>query len=174
VRALIRPLSFVAISVPLFLAWHAGVRDVYATAMAHVFAVSARVCGEPVQVAGVHRGDIRFERGDIGWVDSFGLTALGSIAFAGLAGATAGVTRRQRWRMLGMGLAALAVVHWAGLWTDLVHLHWHARAPALANGLRGFVTGFGTFFFPLAIWLWMVRARLPLGRGVKTAPAADS
>lgn len=173
-RALIHPLRFVAISVPLFLAWHFGLRDGYATVMAHVFAGSARLAGEAVQVAGVHRGDVRFERGDIGWVDSFGLTALSSIAFAGLAGATAGVTRAERLRMLGTGLAWLALLQFAGLWTDLAHLHWHERAPALANGLRGFMTGFGTFFFPIAIWLWMVRARLPLSPRRPAQRAAGS
>lgn len=175
-RGLVRPLSFFLVSVPLLVLWQAWLRDAYTSFVAAVFAVTVRLSGREIDVLSVRGGDIRFETADTGWIDSFGLTGVNVVAFVALAWATAGVSRSRRLRMVAIGVGLLFVTHVLGLWTDIVHAAWHMRAPALANGLRGFMTGFGTFFFPLALWLWMVRDRLPLSvrRSDDRAPAARS
>jgi len=174
VRDLVRPLRFFAITVPLFLAWQWWLRDPYAGAVAQLFAASARLLGQDVVVADVSGGDIRFETARIGWVDSFGLTGINIVPFVGLVAATGGVTGARRLRMLAAGCALLIATQVLGLWTDIAHMHWHVRWPAFANGLRAFMTGFGTFFFPLFIWLWLVRDRLPLRTRPAGANAATS
>lgn len=164
-KGLVRPLRFVLFSVPLFLLWEFVLRQPYLAFLAGVFAFSARVCGQDVHVAGVSEGNIRFELGDVGWVDQFALTGVNSVALAALILSTGPVTWPRRLRMLGAGLGVLFLTQVAGLWTDIVHLHLHAHpgAAAFANGLRNFMTSFGTFFFPVVIWLWLVRDHLPLG-----------
>ena len=164
-RGLIRPLRFLLFSVPLFLLWEFAARQPYLSLLAAVFAFSARIFGQDVHVAGVADGNIRLEYGDIGWVDQFGLTGLNVVALSALVLATGPVTWGRRLRMLGAGAGLLFLTQIAGLWTDLVHVHLHANpsGAAFANALRNFMTSFGTFFFPLLIWLWLVRDHLPLG-----------
>lgn len=164
-KGLVRPLRFLLFSVPLFLLWEFALRQPYLTVLGQVFAATARLCGLDVHVAEVTHGNIRLEYGDIGWVDQFGLTGINTVAFAALTLATGPVTWRRRLRMLAVGLGLLFLTQIAGLWTDIVHVHLHANpgAAAFANGLRNFMTSFGTFFFPLIIWLWLVRDHLPLG-----------
>jgi hypothetical protein len=163
VGRLVRPLEFIAFSVPLFLAWMFVLRQPYLTLLAHVFAVSARIFGHDVQVTSVHDGDIRFEYRDVAWVDKFGLTGVNVVALAALVLATQ-MAWPRRLRMAAAGIGLLFLTQIAGLWTDIVHVHLHAdpATEAFANGLRAFMTGFGTFFFPLLVWLWLVRDRLPL------------
>jgi hypothetical protein len=91
------------------------------------------------------------------------LTGINVVALVGLVLATGGVDARRRARMLGVGLLLLLATQVLGLWTDIVHVHLHTTARGLADALRAFMTGFGTFFFPVAIWLWLVRDRLPFG-----------
>jgi len=167
VKGLVRPLRFVLFSVPLFLLWEYVVRQPYLTVLGQVFAFSARVLGQDVHVAEVAHGNIRLEYGDIGWVDQFGLTGINTVALSALVLATGPVTWRRRLQMLGGGLGVLFLTQIAGLWTDIAHVHLHANpsTAAFANGLRSFMTSFGTFFFPLLIWLWLVRDHLPLGAG---------
>jgi hypothetical protein len=167
---LIHPLRFLGVSIPLFLAWTWWLRESYLRAIAELFAFSARLFGRGVYVVDVRAGDVRFEYGDIGWSDSFGLTGINIVALVGLVLATGGVTLRRRARMLTVGLALLVATQVLGLWTDIAHVHLHARALGFANALRAFMTGFGTFFFPILIWLWLVRDRLPFA--TRAAPQA--
>ena len=165
-RGLVRPLRFVAFSVPLFLAWEWILRTPYLTLLAHTFAIMARACGIKVHVVEVLGGNIRFAYGDVVWVDEFGLTGVNVVAFVALAVATGPVSWPRRGRMVLIGTALLFATQILGLWTDIVHVHLHAQAStaAFAAGLRAFMTGFGTFFFPLFIWLWLVRDHLPFTR----------
>ncbi len=165
-RGLVRPLRFVAVSVPLFLAWEWLLRTPYLTLLAHTFALMARLCGIKVHVVEVQGGNIRFAYGDVVWVDEFGLTGVNVVAFVALVLATGPVSWPRRGRMLALGAGLLFATQILGLWTDIVHVHLHDRAQtaAFANGLRAFMTGFGTFFFPLFIWLWLVRDHLPFAR----------
>jgi hypothetical protein len=175
VKGLVKPLSFVAISIPLFLGWEYALRQPYLTFLAHAFAASARLCGRDVRVEGVGNGEIRLAYHGFAWVDQFGLTGINVVALAALVLATS-VAWRRRLRMLAIGLAALFVTQVLGLWTDIVHVHLHTN-PALAgfaNALRAFMTGFGTFLFPLLIWLILVRDRLPLGTVPQGAKVAAS
>lgn len=164
-RGLVRPLRFLLYSVPLFLVWEYAARQPYLSLLGAVFAFSARIFGQDVHVAEVANGNIRLEYGDIGWVDQFGITGINVVALSALVLATGPVTWSRRVRMLGVGAGLLFLTQVAGLWTDLVHLHLHTNpaGAAFANGLRNFMTSFGTFFFPLLIWLWLVRDHLPLG-----------
>jgi hypothetical protein len=170
VQRLVRPLRFVAFSVPLFLAWEWLLRTPYLTLLAHTFALMARACTIKVHVVEVTGGDIRFAYGDVVWVDEFGLTGVNVVAFLALVLATGPVTWRRRGRMLAAGAGLLFATQILGLWTDIVHVHLHTRpsTAAFANGLRAFMTGFGTFFFPLFIWLWLVRDHLPFSRAAQT------
>lgn len=172
-QRLVQPLRFVAFSVPLFLAWEWLLRTPYLTLLAHSFTLMARACAVKVHVVEVSGGNIRFAYGDVVWVDEFGLTGVNVVAFLALVLATVPVSWRRRGRMLAAGTGLLFATQILGLWTDIVHVHLHARpsTAAFANGLRAFMTGFGTFFFPLFIWLWLVRDHLPFSRTAE-APRA--
>lgn len=162
-RGLIRPLRFIAVSVPLFALWEYLLRDPYLRGLAHLFAGSARLFRLGVEVLEVREGEIHLAYHDVAWSDQFGLTGINVVAFVSLVLATGGVDWRRRLRMLGIGLAALVLTQVLGLWSDIVHVHLHANPATanFANGLREFLTGFGTFLFPLVIWFVLVRDRLP-------------
>jgi hypothetical protein len=164
VSGLVRPLRFLAVSVPLFLAWEYLLRQPYLVGLAHLFAATARLFRLEVLVLSVARGEIHLAYHGFAWVDHFGLTGINVVALVSLVLATGGIGMRRRLRMLGIGFVALVATQVLGLWTDIVHVHLHANPVTadFANGLRAFMTGFGTFLFPLVIWLVLVRDRLPL------------
>jgi hypothetical protein len=161
----VRPLRFLAASLPLFLAWEYLLRQPYLLGLAHLFAATARLFRLQVEVLEVTRGEIHLAYHGVAWSDQFGITGINVVAFVSLVLATGGIGARRRLRMLGLGLAALVATQVLGLWTDIVHVHLHDNpaTASIANGLRAFMTGFGTFLFPLLIWLVLVRDRLPLG-----------
>jgi len=173
VKGLVRPLEFFGFSVPLFLAWEYLLRQPYLTALGQVFAASARLFGRDVHVDRVAHGEIHLSYMDLSWVDQFGLTGINVVALAALILATR-VAWRRRLRMLGIGVALLFATQVLGLWTDIVHAHLHTNPHTLgfANGLRAFMTGFGTFLFPVLIWLFLVVDHLPLG-GSAPAPKRE-
>jgi len=170
VKALVRPLRFVGYSVPLFLLWEYALRQPYLRGLAELFAATARLVGRQVEVRSVHEGTMRFAYAGLEWGDQFGMTGINMVALVALVLATGGVSWRRRLRMLGLGLLALVGTQVLGLWSDIVHVHLHTHPVGLvfANGLRAFLTGFGTFLFPIVIWLVLVRDRLPFLR----SPAA--
>lgn len=157
----IRPLRFLAFSVPLFFAWQYVLRQPYLRFLAEFFAGSARLLGLDVRCEGVDGGNIDFSYGDIGWTDQFGLTGINLVALWGLLLSTACRRGGQRLRWLAAGTALLFATQVLGLWTDIAHVHLHVRARGFADALRAFMTGFGTFLFPLAIWLYLARDSLP-------------
>ncbi len=163
-RGLVRPLRFLAVSVPLFALWEYLLRDPYLFGLAHLFAGTANLFRLGVEVTKVSQGEIHLAYREVAWADEFGMTGINVVAFVSLVLATGGATWRRRLRMLGIGLPALVLTQVLGLWSDIVHVHLHGNpgTAALATGLREFMTGFGTFLFPLAIWLVLVRDRLPL------------
>lgn len=175
-RGLVRPLRFLAASIPLFLAWEYALRDPYLSGLAHLFALTARVFRLGVEVLEVGEGEIHLAYHSVAWSDQFGMTGINTVGLVALVLATGQVGWRRQLRMLAIGLPALVLTQVLGLWSDIVHVHLHgdpATAP-FANGLREFMTGFGTFLFPLLIWLVLVRDRL-LGRQAgPAAPAAGS
>lgn len=174
-KGLVKPLEFLGFSVPLFLLWEYVLRQPYLVVLGQVFAASARLFGRGVHVDRVANGEIHLSYMDLSWVDQFGLTGINVVALSALVLATQ-VAWRRRLRMLGIGIALLFATQILGLWTDIVHAHLHTRPGALgfANGLRAFMTGFGTFLFPVLIWLWLVWDRLPLGDAAAAAPQAAS
>jgi hypothetical protein len=174
VKGLVKPLEFVGFSVPLFLLWEYVLRQPYLVVLAQVFAASARLFGRGVHVDRVAHGEIHLSYLDLSWVDQFGLTGINVVALSALILATR-VAWKKRLRMLGIGIGLLFATQVLGLWTDIVHAHLHTRPGAVgfANALRAFMTGFGTFLFPVLIWLWLVWERLPLGETpAHPAPAA--
>jgi hypothetical protein len=160
-------LRFFAFSIPLFLAWEYILRQPYLRLLGESFAASARLVGRDVHVVDVRTGEIRLSYGGIVWGDHFGLTGINVVALAALVLATPFPSWRRRLRLLVFALAALFVTQVLGLWTDIVHVHLHDNATWVdfADGLRAFMTGFGTFLFPLLIWVVLVRDRLPLANG---------
>jgi hypothetical protein len=161
------------VSIPLFLLWEYLLRDPYLFGLAHLFAGTARVFRLGVEVLEVSEGEIRLAYHGVAWSDQFGMTGINVVGFVALVLATGGVGSRRQLRMLGIGLPALVLTQVLGLWSDIVHVHLHA-SPAtaqFATGLREFMTGFGTFLFPLLIWLVLVRDQL-LGRGAAPPAAA--
>jgi NAD(P)-dependent dehydrogenase (short-subunit alcohol dehydrogenase family) len=78
--------------------------------------------------------------------------------------ATAGLGAKRMTRMLAIGVPILLLTQIVGLWCDVLSFQMRNDASGLrfANGLRELFTGFGTFLFPLLIWLVQVRDRLPL------------
>jgi hypothetical protein len=162
VKGLINPLRFIAVSVPLFLLWEYWLRQPYLFGLAHVFAGSARLFGLVVHVMDVKDGNMSFVHAGSAWLDEFGLTGINVVALVALVLSTRNVSWKRCGRMLGLAVLLLVGTQVLGLWTDIVHVHLHTRAPGFANGLRAFMTGFGTFLFPLLIWLILVRDLLPL------------
>jgi len=158
-------LRFFGYSIPLFLAWEYVLREPYLRFLAEVFAASARLVGRGVHVVDVRAGEILLAYNGVLWGDHFGLTGINVVALAALVLATPFPSRRRRLRSLGIALVALFLTQVLGLWTDIVHVHLHDNPGWVdfANGLRAFMTGFGTFLFPLLIWVVLVRDRLPLG-----------
>jgi len=151
---------FALASIPLFAVWELWGRAPYLNALARLFAVTARLAGFDLQVTSTSAEELHFALGDIGWSNRFGMTAVNTIALAGLLLATGGVSWRRRARMLVLGLGLLGLTHVIGLWTDILHVHLHTRARALADGVRALATGFGTFLFPLLIWAYLLRDRI--------------
>lgn len=165
----IRPLRFLAFSLPLFALWEFALRDPYLRVLAEVFAGSARLFGLDVRCDGVAGGNLDFSYGDVRWTDSFGLTGINLVALWGLLLATPSTRRFQRLSWLAGGTALLGTTQWLGLWTDIAHVHLHPSARGFADALRAFMTGFGTFLFPLAIWVYLVRDQLPFGGHARRA-----
>jgi len=159
-------LRFVLFSVPLFLLWALVARDPYLGLLARVFAFSARVFGLGVEVLGVGGGEIELAYHGASWRDQFGMTGINVVALAALVLATGFVPWRRRLRLLGIALGILFVTQVLGLWTDLVdvHLHTNPKTVSFSRGLREFMTGFGTFLFPVLIWLGLFGRHLPLRR----------
>ena len=157
-------LGFVLFSLPLFLLWATLLRDPYLGLLAHVFAASARLFGLGVEVLTVGGGEIVLAYHGASWRDQFGMTGINVVALAALVLATGFVPWRRRLRLLGIALVILFVTQVLGLWTDLVdvHLHMNPRTVSWSRGLREFMTGFGTFLFPVLIWLVLLRRHLPL------------
>ena len=159
-------LRFLAISIPLFLAWELFLRDPYVGAIAQLFAASARLLGRDVQVLGVQGGDLHLAYAGSSWTDKFGITGIDIVALVALLLATGPVRWPRRLSLLGLGVTALIVTQVLGLWSDIVHVHLHTNPAGLrfADGLRNFMLGFGTFLFPLLIWLILARDLPPLRR----------
>jgi len=151
---------FALASIPLFVMWELWLREPYLAALARVFAATARVAGFDLRVITTGAVELHFELGDVGWSNRFGMTAVNTVALAGLLIATGGVSWWRRARMLLVGLGLLSLTHVLGLWTDILHVHLHTRAVALADGVRALATGFGTFLFPLLIWGFLLRDRV--------------
>jgi hypothetical protein len=177
--AVIRPaairwmmLRFVLLSIPLFLLWALALRDPYLSFLARIFAFSARVFGLGVEVVGVGGGEIELAYHGASWRDQFGMTGINVVALAALVLATGFVPWRRRLQLLGIALGILFATQVLGLWTDLVdvHLHTNPRTVPFSRGLREFMTGFGTFLFPVLIWLVLVRRYLPLRSGDGRSP----
>jgi hypothetical protein len=166
---LVRARWFFAVSVP----WEYALRDLYLRFVAGLFAASARLFGRAVVVNGVRNGDIDLSYAGFSWVDRFGMTSINVVTLVALVIATGPVTWKRRAWMVFAGLGLLLFLQIFGLWTDIAHVHLHTRPrfAGFANGLRGFMTGYGTFFFPLVLWLVLVRDHLPLpGRGARAEP----
>ncbi len=162
-------------SIPLFLAWEYLLRDPWVGALAHLFAATARLVGLDVQVLGVQGGKLQLSYAGATWIDEFGLTGINVVALVALLLATGPTNRRRRLRLLGTGLALLIATQVIALYSDLVHVHLRASPVGLrfADGLRNFMLGFGTFLFPLLIWLLLARDLPPLRRsGKRSAPPA--
>ena len=155
---------FVAVSIPLFLLWEYGLRQPYLTGLAHLFAGTARLFGQHVSVMEIQDGSITFVYAATAWKDQFGLTGIDLVALLALVAATGGATWRRRLRMLGVAVALLVATQVLGLWTNIVDVRLHGipRAALFSRVLREFMTGFGTFLFPLLIWLVLARDLLPL------------
>ncbi len=175
-RGLVRPLRFLASSIPLYVLWQYVLREPYLWGLAHVFAASAALFGLAVEVQQVQGTEVRFAYRGVDWSDQVGLAGLNLVGFVALVLSTTGVGATRRLRMLGLGLSALVATHLLGLWSDLVHFHLHGdpATAGFANGLREFVTGFGTFLFPLLVWLVMVRERLPFRTLGPSSDAGES
>ena len=167
-------LRFLAFSLPLCLAWEFFLRDPYVGAIAQLFAASARLVGRDVQVLGVQGADVHLAYAGSSWTDRFGLTGIDVVALVGLLLATGPVRWVRRLSLLGTGVAALVVTQVLGLWSDIVHVHLHTHPAGLrfANGLRNFMLGFGTFLFPLLIWLVLARDLPPLRRAGSSRPVS--
>jgi hypothetical protein len=157
-------LRFFAFSVPLFLLWQLWLRDPYLAFLARVFVTTARLFRLDVQVVQVSRGEIRLAYHDYEWGDDFGMTGINTVALAALVLATGFLGWRKRLQLLPVALVLLIASQVLGLWTDIVHVHLHENPSMVgfANGLREFMTGFGTFLFPVLIWLALVRRHLPI------------
>jgi len=164
VSGLIRPLRFLAVSIPLFLVWYYALRHVWMQCVAEIFALSARLFGQDIHLVQIDRGHLLFSYGTAGWENEFGLTSINVVPYIALVLATAGLGGRRYARMLTIGVLLLALTQILGLWCDVLcfQVRHEPNALRLANGLRELFTGFGTFLFPLLIWLVQVRDRLPL------------
>jgi hypothetical protein len=163
VGRLIRPLSFIAISVPLFLLWQYALRAPYLRCIAEIFAASARLFGQDIHLYELSGGHLTFSYGEAGWGNEFGLTGINVVPFIALIGSTRGLGWRRGVRLGVIGVGALMVTHILGLWCDVFNFNVRHDPNMLrfADGVRALFTGFGTFLFPLLIWLVLVRDRLP-------------
>ena len=160
---LIRPRDFIAISVPLFLLWQYALRGPYLRSVAEIFAASARLFGQDIHLHEISGGHLTFAYGTAGWGNEFGLTGINVVPYIALIGSTVGLDWRRRVRLGAIGLLALLGTHVLGLWCDVLNFNVRHDPTALrfADGLRALLTGFGTFLFPLLIWLVLIRDRLP-------------
>jgi hypothetical protein len=163
---LIRPLRFLAVSIPLFLLWTYALRDPWMHGIAEIFAGSARLFGLDIHLVERNGAHLLFSYGTAGWENEFGLTSINIVPYIALVLATATPTWRRQARMLAVGIPLLALSQVLGLWTDVLSflLRHDPGGLRFANGLRELFTGFGTFLFPLLIWLVQVRDLLPLDR----------
>lgn len=161
---LVRPLHFIAWSVPLFAVWRFALEGAWLTMVARLFAATALTVGLQLDVIEVVDGRIHFGYGDVEWSNAFGATGISIVAFVALVLATGGIPRTARARMLFSGTLVILATQILGLWSDVVHVHFadHRTGRAFANGLRAFLTGLGTFLFPFLVWLYCIRHRLPL------------
>ncbi|MFQ5598977.1 MAG: hypothetical protein ACE5G2_00330 [Candidatus Krumholzibacteriia bacterium] len=150
---------FFTFSVPLFLLWVYVLRQPYLTGLAHIFAATARLLGQQVDVVYVHDTQIRFSYAGLEWSDEFGLTGINIVPLVALILATFPLTWTRRLRVLWIGVLILLGTHILGLWSDIAHVHLHRHPIGLrfADGLRALLMGFGTFLFPVLIWLVLVR-----------------
>lgn len=163
---LVRPVHFIAWSVPLFALWRFALETVWLTVVAQLFAATALAVRLQLDVIQVAEGRLHFSYGDVEWSNAFGATGISIVAFASLALATGGISGAARARMLFSGTLVLLATQVLGLWSDVVHVHLadHRIGRAFADGLRALLTGLGTFLFPFLVWLYCVRHRLPLPR----------
>lgn len=160
---LLRPLRFIAISVPLFLLWQYALRGPYLRAVGEIFAASARLFGQGIHFYELAGTRITFAYGEGGWASEFGLTSINLVPLVALIGATPGVGMKRMLRHWGVGIAALLLTQVVGLWCDVLNFNVRHNPTALrfGDGLRALFTGFGTFLFPILIWLILIRDRLP-------------
>lgn len=163
---LIRPLRFVVVSIPLFLLWTFVLRNPWMQGVAGIFTGSAQVFGLDIHLVESTGGHLVFSSGSAGWQNEFGLTSINVVPYTALVLATATRGWRRQARMLAVGIPFLVFTQVCGLWTDVLSFHVRHDPAALrfANGLRELLTGFGTFLFPLLLWLVQVRDLLPLDR----------
>ena len=163
---LIRPLRFLAISLPLFLLWEYLLREPWMRTVAETFAFSARIFGQDIRLMELDGGHLLFSYGTAGWKNEFGLTSINVVPYIALVLATARISARRHLKMLAVGVPLLVLTQILGLWCDALSFQLRHDAAALrfANGLRELMTGFGTFLFPLLIWLVQIRDLLPLDR----------
>jgi hypothetical protein len=154
----------VAVSIPLFLLWYYTLRNFWMQFVAEIFAFSARILGQDIYLVEINRGHLLFSYGTAGWENEFGLTSINVVPYIALVLATAGLGAKRMTRMLAIGVPILLLTQIVGLWCDVLSFQMRNDASGLrfANGLRELFTGFGTFLFPLLIWLVQVRDRLPL------------
>lgn len=165
-NGLIRPLRFLAVSIPLFLLWYYALRHIWMQFVAETFALSARLFGQDIHLVQINHGHLLFSYGTAGWENEFGLTSINVVPYIALVLATAGLGGKRYGRMLAIGVPILMLTQILGLWCDVLNFQLRHDASALrfASGLRELFTGFGTFLFPLLIWLVQVRDRLPLDK----------
>ena len=163
---LIRPLRFLAVSVPLFLLWYYALRSIWMQFVAEVFAFSARLFGQAIYLVQIDRGHLMFSYGNAGWENEFGLTSINIVPYIALVLATANLGGKRYAKMLMVGVPILMFTQVLGLWCDVLCFLVRHDPSALrfANGVRELFTGFGTFLFPLLIWLVQIRDRLPLDK----------
>jgi hypothetical protein len=134
---LVRPLHFLACSIPLFLAWEFAAKQPWLTFVANLFATTALVFGLQVDVLQVADGSIHFACNDVEWTDRFGITGINIVAFTALALATGGEGRIRRFRMLVFGGLVIVSKQVLGLWSDIVHVHLSGHRAGLAHAVRG-------------------------------------
>lgn len=165
-NGLIRPLRFLTVSIPLFLLWYYVCRDLWMRFVAEIFSFSARIFGQDIHLVQIDHGHLLFAYGTAGWENEFGLTSINVVPYIALVLATANLGWKRYAKMLAIGVPILMATQIMGLWCDVLSFQLRHDATWLrfANGLRELFTGFGTFLFPLLIWLVQVRDLLPLDK----------
>lgn len=164
--SLIRPLRFLAVSIPLFLLWEYVLRGPWMRTIAEIFAFTARLVGKDIHLVELDGGHLTFAYGLAGWQNEFGLTSINVVAYIALVLATGRIKPSRHLKMLAVGVPILILTQIVGLWCDVLTFQLRHDPASLrwANGLRELLTGFGTFLFPLLIWLVQIRDLLPLDK----------